>query len=448
MMRDMTHFTYKAELFQMGTRGGPRKLLADCVDGSGVNHVMAMTTISEEGSAIFKEESKRRLFSFILKDTITHPYICASSFVQLRDAKSVVINPYHSIGSLRDLIYSSADWKKKKITPKSKHVDKYNTAPGAGKPLDVTVIAKLGRQILEALFYLYLHGFPYPHLHSGNILINEHGMAQLSDLENSLLCLDPKLNREIRKLASSYKFDMAPEVIAFGHVLYEMALGHEKLDRSLKDVKQTCPAEIFPILESILEPTNIEAAATLKSLLRLPFFQEVTLEVTVHQTVLTEKWDERVRSLLKAVRATTAKICSPPVTPLLRSANSGIRLSDGVSTSHTTPSAASISSGLGKSRGSSSSTSASSSSSSSASLAKKQSSRNVSKSSGSSSASISSASSSVPAPPPPPPAGAPSPPPPPPPSMAKAMPAPQAGRDNLMAAIRAAGGLKSIQKDA
>lgn len=434
MMRDMGSFTYKAELFQMGTRGGPRKLLADCVDGHGVAHVFAMTTIGEEGSLIFNNEAKRRLFSFILKDTITHPYISSPAFVQLRDSKSVVIHPYSAMGSLRDLIYSSADWKKKKITPKSKHSDKYNFAAG-GKPLDVPIIAKLGRQILEALFYLYLHGFPYPHLHTGNVLINEHGMAQLSDLENSLLCLDPKHIREIRKAHSS-DIDIAPEVIGFGHVLFEMALGREKGDRSLKDVKASCPPQVYSILESILEPANVDSAASLKSLLRLPFFQEVTLDVTVHQTVLTEKWDDRVRTLLKTVRASTTKICTPVVQPLAR-ATSAIRLSDGVSTSLSTPHAATT--GLNKSRG----TTSSSSSTSSANLTKKPSTRTVAKSSVSSSSS--SSSSSVPAPPPPPPAGAPSPPPPPPPSMAK-MPAPQEGRDNLMAAIRAAGGLKAVKK--
>lgn len=433
MMRDMVNFAYKAELFQMGTRGGPRKLLADCVDSQGASNVLAMTSISEEGSLIFNNEAKRRLFSFILKDTITHPYILSPAFVQLRDSKSVVIQPYFGMGSLRDLIYASPDWKKRKITPKSKHLDKYTIANG-GKALDLPVIAKLGRQILEALFYLYVHGFPYPHLHTGNVLINEHGFAQLSDLENSLLCIDPKHIREIRK-AHTVDIDIAPEVVSFGHVLFEMALGREKGDRSLKDVKAACPPQIYPILESILEPSNVDSAASLKSLLRLPFFQEVTLEVTVHQTVLTEKWDDRIRALLKIVRTSIVKICTPPVQPLAR-AKGDIRLSDGVSTSLSTPHAST--SGVSKSRLNTST----SSSSSSSTLAKKPSTRTVAKPSTSSSPS----SSSAPSPPPPPPAGAPSPPPPPPPSMAK-MPPPQVGRDGLMAAIRAAGGLKAVGKD-
>lgn len=433
MMRDMSNFAYKAELFQMGTRGGPRKLLADCVDAQGTHHVFAMTSIAEEGSLIFNSEAKRRLFSFILKDTITHPYISSPAFVQLRDAKSVVIHPFFPMGSVRDLIYASPDWKKRKVTVKSKHLDKYTIANG-GKPLDLPVIAKLGRQILEALFYLYVHGFPYPHLHAGNVLINEHGMAQLTDLENSLLCLDPKNIREIRK-AHATDIDIAPEVVSFGHLLYEMALGREKGDRNLKDSKAACPPQVYPILESILEPSNVDSAASLKSLLRLPFFQEVTLEVTIHQTVLTEKWDDRVRALLKIVRVASTKICTPIVQPLARTKND-IRLSDNVSTSLSTPHASTT--GHSKPR-----LNTSTSSTSSANLVKKPSTRTVATGK-SSTSSASSSSAPSPPPPPPPSGGAPSPPPPPPPSMAK-MPPPQDGRNNLMAAIRAAGGLKAVQ---
>jgi PX domain-containing protein kinase-like protein len=400
-----------------------------------------MTTITDDGAAIFKEESKRRLFSFIIKDTITHPYICAPVYAQLRDSKSVVITPFQTLGSLRDLIYITPEMKKKKITPKSKHFEKYHGANG-GKPLDVSLIAKYGRQILEALFYLYLHGFSYPHLHTGNVLITENDHAQLTDLENSLLCLDPKLNREIKKLLVT-NADMAPEVICFGHVLYEMAMGHEKGDRMLKEAKAKCPESLFPILESILEPPAPDSAATLKSLLRLPFFQEVTLDVTVHQVVLTEKWDDRARAILKLVRAANTKITTPPVQPLLRSSTSAIKLSSGSSASLNAPTTTHSKSSKTASSSSSASSSASSSNSSS-SVARKPSSRTIAKSSTSSGTSSTAASTTAPKAPPPP--SAPSPPPPPPPSMAK-MPAPQNGRDNLMAAIRAAGGLKAVQKD-
>lgn len=444
MMRDMSHFSYKAELFQMGTRGGPRKLLADARDDHGGSHIFSLINNSEEGAAIFTNETKRRLFGSILKDTITHPYISSPEFAQLRDTKAVVLTPYLPTGSLRDLIYITPEAKKKgKITPKSKHTDKY---PTQGVPLDSAKIAKYGRQILEALFYLYLHGFPYPHLHSGNVFITENDHAQLTDLENSLLVLDPKYHREIKRLLAQYP-EMAPEVISFGLLLFEMTLGHEKGDRTMKDVKAKCPLDIHTILEAVLEPTCEEAVLTLKSLLRMPFFQDVTLDVTVHQVVLTEKWEDKARACLKLVRASTAKILTPPSQPALRSSNSGINLASSAG------GAASQSTSQSKSHSRTSSSSGSSSSSTST-LARKPSKPAVAASSSSSSGMTKSSSSNTinrasSPPPPAPPAGvpAPPPPPPPPPSMAKSMPTPQNGRDNLMASIRAAGGLKAVQKD-
>lgn len=46
--------------------------------------------------------------------------------------------------------------------------------------MPVHLIKRLGKQVLDALFYLYVHGFPFPHLHAGNVLINGENVWYVS----------------------------------------------------------------------------------------------------------------------------------------------------------------------------------------------------------------------------------------------------------------------------
>ena len=55
-------------------------------------------------------------------------------------------------------------------TPRYTYDYKYKSG---GRALGAKEIALYGRQVLEALSYLEHIGFPYPHLHSGNVILND-----------------------------------------------------------------------------------------------------------------------------------------------------------------------------------------------------------------------------------------------------------------------------------
>ena len=74
----------------------------------------------------------------------------------------------------------------------------------------------------QGLLFFRIQGYPYFHLHAGNVLVS-NGMCQLSDYENGLLSLEPYHRRIITALAP--KVD--PDVVCFACVLWEMVTGYE-----------------------------------------------------------------------------------------------------------------------------------------------------------------------------------------------------------------------------
>jgi len=94
------------------------------------------------------------------------------------------------------------------------------------------------------------------------------------------------------------------EVVCFGHFLFEMTLGFAKeFAVPITAVKDQCPADIyavrrfplfcepqnlnwahFKVLESIFTPSSDpQAQPSIKSLLKLPLFKDVQLEIKIHQ---------------------------------------------------------------------------------------------------------------------------------------------------------------------
>ncbi|XP_063916667.1 slowpoke-binding protein isoform X2 [Zophobas morio] len=134
---------------------------------------------------------------------LQHPYIHPILDVDFWDTGAALISPLNPSGSLKDLIYAS---------PWHEDYDKKYSCRGDGLPL--RTIQCLGRQILEGLLFLHNRYFPpFYHLHSGNVVI-QNGVARLAGLENALLGLLPKA-------------PSAPETLAFGYLLFEMAAGYE-----------------------------------------------------------------------------------------------------------------------------------------------------------------------------------------------------------------------------
>lgn len=81
-------------------------------------------------------------------------------FIPERDVL-VTFRRWSSKGSLKDFIH--------KCSPTGLYEKKYTSV--AKLPLER--IALFGRQILEALSFMQARGYPYGHLHCGNVIVEE-----------------------------------------------------------------------------------------------------------------------------------------------------------------------------------------------------------------------------------------------------------------------------------
>ncbi|XP_076260324.1 PX domain-containing protein kinase-like protein isoform X1 [Rhynchophorus ferrugineus] len=238
---------------------------------------------------------------------IQHPYVEHITLCLCTDLGGLVVRNFNKNGSLRDLLCGSK--------PKLSFLKKYGN-PKGHKLLSAEEIALYGRQILEALRFLHEKGFPYGHLHSGNILI-ENDRIKLLDIENGVLGV-PSYYRPYFMQHKKISTVEAIDVYCFGHVLYEMAIGsplHESV--MLEDIPD-CPSEIRKILESILSHDACKnGLPSIDTLLADHFFAKVHLNLnqndkahfkipTVakeHLKTVVTKIEERLRGEQKVVRS-------------------------------------------------------------------------------------------------------------------------------------------------
>eukprot|EP01127_Copromyxa_protea_P020715 TRINITY_DN6954_c0_g1_i1.p1 TRINITY_DN6954_c0_g1~~TRINITY_DN6954_c0_g1_i1.p1 ORF type:complete len:372 (+),score=89.23 TRINITY_DN6954_c0_g1_i1:382-1497(+) len=232
-------------------------------------------------------------------ETMEHPHIQnPSSFAFLGDGiKQIGVIRQFEKGSLRDLICKVND-------PLSYYDIKYNPKKFEGLPLPV--IKCLGKQILEAVYYLYIHGFPVHHLHTANVLVRttptkkEKGHVVLTDLENSLCGLKPLYYDSLVKNIRSQ-----PEVICFGNVFFEMVYGYPKPSYT-DDVFPNTDPQLLEVLTKIFSsPTP-----SLADLRAMPFFASEVLD-TCANVDLSNPWNPKVRSLLKLVRDDRDELLNP-----------------------------------------------------------------------------------------------------------------------------------------
>lgn len=101
-----------------------------------------------------------------------HPFILPTIAADYYKEKQslLIFRDIFSKGSLKDRIYKAVPLKKT-------FEEKYKYSKGGkgvkGQALSEKEIQKYGSQILQVLIFLKKLGFPFPHLHSGNIIINK-----------------------------------------------------------------------------------------------------------------------------------------------------------------------------------------------------------------------------------------------------------------------------------
>eukprot|EP01120_Amphizonella_sp_Union-15-10_P013952 TRINITY_DN6590_c0_g1_i2.p1 TRINITY_DN6590_c0_g1~~TRINITY_DN6590_c0_g1_i2.p1 ORF type:complete len:429 (+),score=74.55 TRINITY_DN6590_c0_g1_i2:363-1649(+) len=289
-LREELEWELYKPLFDIGSRNLPVKCFSSLKRSdkkSPDQYVLAM--VSNRNSFI-NNENKKKIFEQLLTETLKHPYVLPAikATYNRENSTSYVIREYSVKGSMKDRIYGRAE-------PQDPYDMKYGSKEGKG--LGSKLLPRVGRMILEGLQYLHFHGFPYHHLHTGNILIFDN-VVRLSDLENSLLGLDPYLS-EFLKVAPK---KIAPELICFGHVLFEMTLGFPKGETDITEIKSKCEPSVYEVLEMIFgyQDSRSTPPPTVKSLLKLKLFSSVEIDCNFER----EKWDKKFSSLLKPIRQT------------------------------------------------------------------------------------------------------------------------------------------------
>ena len=137
-----------------------------------------------------------------------------------------------------------------------------------GEPLKERQVALYGKQILEAMAYLQTLGLPCTGIHTGNVVMRDSDWCQVSDFECCAVGLPPYKPERV----------MQSDILAFGHILYEMAVG-SALDTPELLAMPVAALPIQELLDRIFRLEAGEREVTIKELLSCKFFTEARLAV-------------------------------------------------------------------------------------------------------------------------------------------------------------------------
>jgi len=145
----------------------------------------------------------------------------------------------------------------------------YNTKYGKtkGKSLGRNLVAKFGRQILEALKYFQTNGISYPYLHCGNVILMD-GVCMLTDFENLFVGTKPRYD------GFSEQQTMLRD---FANVLFEMTYGFEPTVQDINSHTSSCSSQVAEIIRSIYS-----GSLSLDDLLENSFFNVTQQEISIH----------------------------------------------------------------------------------------------------------------------------------------------------------------------
>eukprot|EP00026_Physarum_polycephalum_P002131 Phypoly_transcript_02135.p1 GENE.Phypoly_transcript_02135~~Phypoly_transcript_02135.p1 ORF type:complete len:521 (-),score=100.45 Phypoly_transcript_02135:508-2070(-) len=253
-------------------------------------YLMQMTRKQDKWPIPLATETNRSTFNKLIRSLEGHPNVSVpvNSDYMIEKDIAVAIRPYYTKGSLKDFIH--------KARPQQKYTEKYKS----NYALNPKLIGKYGRQILEGLTFLKFQGFPYYHLHSGNVLVDDNSCC-LSEVENVLVGCVPYLASFMKPLMD--KVD--PDVVCFGCVLYEMAVGYEleTVESYQLGLPTTCPEDIKKVLDAIFNPW-FGTPPTIEELLKMSLFADVKLKkVDYQRTQYTTKEKDMLASVQKCIVA-------------------------------------------------------------------------------------------------------------------------------------------------
>ncbi|KAN0049887.1 hypothetical protein ACTA71_002985 [Dictyostelium dimigraforme] len=262
-------------------------VLGNSLNKSENDRIMAMVPVSKQWPIPLNTEAGRNTFRTIIKSLEIHPFISVPLLVDFIPEKHVAVSVrpfYGDRGSLRDFIHKSK--------PKMPYADKYDTH----LQLNEKIVSKFGRQILEALIFLKNHNFPYFHLNSANVLVDDQ-ICLISDYENAFLGLEPRFSNFIRQ--HNEKID--PDVLSFGLILFEMSCGYEMENPHSIDISipAHCYPEVRKILEAIFKPFY-GTPITLEELSKMDFFSHHKFKnLPLHRLTYTSRERDMMDAVIK-----------------------------------------------------------------------------------------------------------------------------------------------------
>lgn len=280
-------FQYLTVLSDIGRLKPPTK---NFVEVSSADEKELLMTCSFRKSSMITSEPIRSCFASLF-NSIQHPYILPSRTVDFVVDKKIclAIRPFSRDGSLRDKLY--------RVVPKTPYHKKYGTGSNS-YTLNAKQAALYGRQILEALSFLRSLRFPYPQLHAANVILYQDKCC-LADLESSIIGLPPFHLPHMDTFTS-------PEVICFGHVLFQMCAGFSLGKTALQDHVNKLPKPVYEILQKIFTPSP--PVVTVDQLLKDPFFAGVKITEDMQAPREACQLDKKQKTLLKRARENVKKM--------------------------------------------------------------------------------------------------------------------------------------------
>lgn len=224
--------------------------------------IMLSYTHSKDTNLSFDNNKSVYDFTKIIT-ALQHPYVHQTfDFGVAADRKSAyVCREYSSLGSLKDFIYKVRDPKKDFNTKYPNLRDLKQRA----HPMRVAAIAKFGRQVLEALLYFQEMGVPFENLHSGNVILFSDGSCKVTDYESAVFGFKSRYQRRLKK------YKIAPQVSAFGLLLFEMANGYSMPLKGAMKIGVD-GLEYRTVNDLLLWIFDKDSNATIQSLIAHPFF--------------------------------------------------------------------------------------------------------------------------------------------------------------------------------
>ncbi|XP_011207308.2 PX domain-containing protein kinase-like protein isoform X1 [Bactrocera dorsalis] len=194
---------------------------------------------------------------------LQHPHIEPIVYAAHNENGCIAVRRFYKQGTLKDILCMA--------TPKNPFLSKYGNPKGR-TALTMKQVAIYGRQILEALIFIHSKGYPYGHLHAGNIVIVDD-CVKLLDIENYVLGV-PAFYRPFFVQHSKIHSVEAIDVYSFGHVLFEMAMGYPLQESVVRQINE-CPESLKNLLESILSKEAVRAGLpSLQQLISHHFFAQ------------------------------------------------------------------------------------------------------------------------------------------------------------------------------